>query len=221
MRRKKEIILDDEQEGARLLRLHSCERLLWKNGISLIAGIDEAGRGPLAGPLVAAAVVIDKELLIPGLNDSKRLTPAFRTRLVQEIKRNVKGWSVGVVPVGFIERYNIHQATFYAMELALNRLPVAPEHILVDGWALPGSAIPQTPLIKGDARSAAIAAASILAKTMRDEIMNYYSRIYSKYGFEKNKGYPTPAHLAALKKYGPCFLHRRTFRGVKESCNGN
>lgn len=221
MRGEEKIIVNDEHEWARLLQLHSYERLIWKSGVNLIAGVDEAGRGPLAGPLVAAAVVINKELIIPGLNDSKLVAPALRPRLVQEIKRQVAAWSVGIVPAGMIERYNIHQATFHAMKLALSRLPVAPGHVLIDGWALPDLEIPQTPLIKGDARSAAIAAASLLAKTVRDEIMTYYSRIYSKYGFEKNKGYATPAHLAALRKYGPCFLHRRTFRGVKENNDEN
>ncbi|NPV28178.1 MAG: ribonuclease HII [Firmicutes bacterium] len=211
----------NEKERARLEQLHFHERLLWKSGVSLIAGVDEVGRGPLAGPLVAAAVVIERELMIPGLNDSKSVPPSLRTRLAQEIKRHAKGWGIGIVPVGFIERYNIHQATFYAMKLALERLPVPPDHVLIDGWALPDLIIPQTPLVKGDARSAAIAAASLLAKTLRDEIMIYYSRIYPRYGFEKNKGYATPAHLEALRKYGPCFLHRFTFCGVKVTGDGN
>lgn len=203
-------------EMERLRRLHLYEVALWQNGITLVAGVDEAGRAPLAGPVVAAAVVLREQLIIPGLNDSKVVSPLHRTVIAREIKLRAAAWGVGIIPVGLIERYNILQATYMAMRAALNRLHLQPEHVLVDGWALPGIAIKQTPIIKGDAKSAAIAAASIIAKTTRDAIMVYYSRLYPKYDFQQNKGYPTPAHLEALNRYGPCFLHRRTFRGVKE-----
>lgn len=200
------------QEWTRLMQLHFFEQFLWRSGARYVAGIDEAGRGPLAGPLVAAAVVLEKELMIPGLNDSKCVPVTQRVRLAQEIKLRVAGWAVSVIPVGYIDSHNIHQATFMAMKIVLKRLSLAPDHVLVDGWAIPDLAIPQTPLVKGDARSAAIAAASLLAKTTRDAIMTYYSKLYPKYNFEKNKGYPTSFHLGVLAKYGPSPLHRRTFR---------
>ncbi|MGB4043505.1 MAG: ribonuclease HII, partial [Thermacetogeniaceae bacterium] len=127
-------------------------------------------------------------------------------------------WGIGIAPVGYIERCNILQATFYAMVQALQRAGLMPDHVLVDGrMEVPGLGIPQTPIIKGDQKSAAVAAASILAKTTRDAIMRYYHCLYPQYGFDRNKGYPTAEHLAAIKRYGPCFLHRRTFKGVKEN----
>jgi ribonuclease HII len=204
------------RELERLLRLHMYERTLWRDGIELVAGIDEAGRGPLAGPVVAAAVVLKEQLLISGLNDSKLVSPLNRQVLAREIKLKASAWAVGVIPVGLIERHNILQATYMAMRAALNRLQLHPEHVLVDGWALPGISIKQTAIVKGDSKSAAIAAASIIAKTTRDAIMTYYSRLYPKYKFEQNKGYPTPDHLEALNRFGPCFIHRRTFHGVRE-----
>jgi ribonuclease HII len=203
-------------ELERLLRLHMYERALWRDGVELVAGIDEAGRGPLAGPVVAAAVVLRGQLLLSGLNDSKVVPPVHRQALAREIKLQAPAWAVGVIPVGLIERHNILQATYMAMRAALNRLQLRPEHVLVDGWALPGISVEQTPIIKGDAKSAAIAAASIIAKTTRDAIMTYYSRLYPRYNFEQNKGYPTPDHLEALNRFGPCFIHRRTFHGVRE-----
>jgi ribonuclease HII len=204
------------EELERLLRLHMFEQALWRNGIGLVAGIDEAGRGPLAGPVVAAAVVLREQLLITGLNDSKAVPPLHRQAIAREIKLRAAAWAVGVIPVGLIERHNILQATYMAMRSALNRLRLHPEHVLVDGWALPGISVEQTPIIKGDAKSAAIAAASIIAKTTRDAIMTYYSRLYPRYNFERNKGYPTAAHLEALVRFGPCFIHRRTFHGVSD-----
>jgi len=207
----------DKEEYARLKKMHLFEQRLWKSGAGLIAGVDEAGRGPLAGPVVAAAVVLKDELLLPGLNDSKLVNPALRTALSREIKLRSAGWGVGIVPVGWIERYNIHQASILAMKMALEHLKVRPDHILIDGcWAINDVPISQTTIVKGDAQSAAVAAASILAKTTRDAIMSYYGLLFPKYGFQQNKGYPTPAHLDAIARFGPCFLHRRTFRGVKE-----
>lgn len=210
-------ISPDDQDLQRLHRLHSFERTLWNRNIRLVAGVDEAGRGPLAGPVVAAVVVLEEELVLAGLNDSKCVPEHLRTRLAAEIKKSAAGWGIGIAPVGYIERCNILEATFHAMRMAISHLELQPEYVLIDGcFSLPGLEIPQTPIIKGDQKSAAIAAASILAKTTRDAIMKYYSRLYPRYGFARNKGYPTRAHLAALKEYGPCFLHRRTFRGVKE-----
>ncbi len=202
----------------RLYQMHFFERKIWEQEFKLVAGLDEAGRGPLAGPVVAAAVVLRKELLIPGLKDSKCVSEQARPLLAEKIKTQVAGWGIGIAPVGYIDRCNILQATFYAMIQAIRRTGLRPDHVLVDGhMEIPDLGIPQTTIVKGDQKSAAIAAASILAKTTRDAIMRYYHNLYPKYGFDRNKGYPTAEHLAAIKKYGPCFLHRRTFRGVKEN----
>lgn len=208
-------ILDD-REMQRLVQMHAFERQLWENGLNLVAGVDEAGRGPLAGPLVAAAVVLQSDLLLPGLNDSKKVRPCERQRLAVEIKKRVTAWGIGVVTVGYIERHNVLNASLQAMRSAIEHLGLVPDHLLVDGcWKIRGLSLPQTTLVKGDTRSAAIAAASILAKTTRDAIMTYYGRLFPVYGFGQNKGYPTRGHLDAISKYGPCWLHRRTFRGVK------
>ncbi|HAA90216.1 MAG: Ribonuclease HII [Thermoanaerobacterales bacterium 50_218] len=204
----------DEKEWLRLIKLHFFEQVLWRGGADLVAGVDEAGRGPLAGPVVAAVVVLDQELLIPGLNDSKKVNPGKRDLLAQEIKMKAVDWAVGIVSPRDIEEFNIQEATYQAVRKALKQLSVVPDHLLVDGWAIPGLEVPQTPLVKGDCRSAAIAAASLLAKTTRDELMKFYARFYPEYGFEKHKGYPTKEHLKALQRHGPCPLHRRNFRGV-------
>jgi ribonuclease HII len=209
-------MLPDTQEWKRLIQLHYFERLFWKSGAELIAGADEAGRGPLAGPVVAAVVVLRKELLLPGLNDSTRVNPGKRALLAQEIRFQAAASAVGIISPREIEKHNIHQATFMAFKEALDNLNIQPDHLLVDGWPVPGLKIPQTPLIKGDARSASIAAASLLAKATRDELMVYYGKLYPEYGFPKHKGYPTREHLEKLRLFGPCILHRRNFRGVSE-----
>jgi ribonuclease HII len=210
-------VLPNKEEYIRLRQMHQFEWHLWSQGITMVAGVDEAGRGPLAGPVVAAAVILTGELLLPGLNDSKIVPRARRLVLRDEIINSVAAWGIGVAPVGCIERVNILQATFLAMRQAIERLSKTPEHLLIDGcWYLPGMGQAQTPIVKGDSRSAAIAAASILAKTTRDAIMDYYGLIYPEYDFHQNKGYPTRLHQAAIARYGPCFLHRRTFHGVKE-----
>lgn len=216
-KRNNEMLELDHREYERLMEMHRYERHLWESGVSLVAGVDEAGRGPLAGPVVAAAVVIRKELLLPGLNDSKLVAPPLRSALAQEIKRMAECWAIGIVPAGWIDKHNIHEASLLAMKKAIEQLRIQPEHVLIDGrWPIKGLGLKQTPIVKGDTRSAAIAAASILAKTTRDAIMSYYGMLFPKYGFEHNKGYPTPAHLEAISKYGPCCLHRRTFRGVRK-----
>jgi ribonuclease HII len=210
----------NEKEWFRLIKLHFFEQVLWRGGADLVAGVDEAGRGPLAGPVVAAVVVLDQELLLTGLNDSKKVSPGRRILLAQEIKMRAVDWAVGVASPRDIEEFNIQEATYRAVKQALKQLSVVPDHLLVDGWAIPGLELPQTPLVKGDCRSAAIAAASLLAKTIRDELMKFYARLYPEYGFEKHKGYPTKEHLEALRRYGPCPLHRRNFRGVFDSLGG-
>lgn len=200
-----------------LCQLHTYEQELWGQDLDLIAGIDEAGRGPLAGPVVAAVVVLKEELFLPKLNDSKCVPEPLRISLAGEIKAKAAGWGIGIASVGYIEHYNILQATFYAMRQAVQRVGLQPNYVLVDGsQEVPGMAVPQTAIIKGDQKSAAIAAASILAKTTRDAIMRYYDLLYPQYDFARNKGYPTAGHLQALRSYGPCFLHRKTFRRVKE-----
>ncbi len=204
----------DAREWERLNGLHFYERLLWRGGARYVAGVDEAGRGPLAGPVVAAAVVLEGELFLPGLDDSKRLTARRRCDLAREIRARASSWAVAFVPPAYITEHDVLAAAFRAMTLALGHLPVTPDHVLVDGRAIPGLELPQTPLVRGDSRSAAIAAASILAKTERDALMELYARVWPEYGFEAHKGYPTPAHRRALARYGPCPIHRLGFRGV-------
>lgn len=190
-----------------------------KRGASQIAGIDEAGRGPLAGPVVAAAVMLDPKDPIIGLNDSKQLSEKVRERLFGEIQSRAIAVGVGIVGPEQIDRINILQATIQAMTHAVEGLPAAGEHIqpdylLIDALTLKGLPIPQDGIIKGDARSASIAAASIVAKVTRDRLMVHYDGLFPGYGFAGHKGYPTRAHKEALRQLGPCEIHRRTFSGV-------
>lgn len=181
----------------------------------LVAGVDEAGRGPLAGPVVAAAVILDPARPVNGLDDSKRLAPAERERLAVQIRDRALAWSVGRAGVAEIDRLNILQATFLAMRRAVAALDPAPDYALVDGNRWPGLSCPGEPVVGGDGKVAAIAAASILAKTVRDAEMAALDRRYPGYGFAAHKGYPTPAHLEALRRLGPCPEHRRSFAPVR------
>jgi ribonuclease HII len=187
-----------------------------QKGYTSIAGLDEAGRGPWAGPVVAAAVILPKDLLIEGLNDSKKLTPIKREKLFEIITKKASGIGVGIVDNNSIDELNILQATHKAMNIALSRLGNDYDIVLVDG--LPVSTITgkQEAIIQGDGKSASIAAASVIAKVTRDRIMNDFSESYPQFGFSRHKGYGTKEHLAALKKYGPCPLHRRSFSPVKD-----
>jgi ribonuclease HII len=178
-----------------------------------IAGIDEAGRGPLAGPVAAGAVILPKDLKILYLNDSKKLAPARRDLLYEEIKEKAIAWAVGIVSPERIDEINILQATYEAMRDAVNSLSVKPDFLLLDAVTVPGLSIPQEPIIKGDAKSLSIAAASVMAKVTRDRMMLEYDKLYPEYGFARHKGYGTAEHIAALKQYGPCPIHRRTFIG--------
>ncbi len=189
----------------------------WRGqGVEIIAGVDEAGRGPLAGPVVAAAVILPAEINLPGLRDSKRLPPEAREILDAEIRTRALAYAVMEVGAREIERLGILAASLKAMALAVKALEVLPEMVLVDGHQPLPLAYPQQPVIKGDDRCPAIAAASVLAKVHRDRRMTTYHRLYPQYNFARHKGYATPEHLEALKCWGPCLIHRRTFRGVKE-----
>ena len=193
------------------------ERAALRRGAKMVAGVDEAGRGPLAGPVVAAAVILPDGFKLSGLNDSKQLTAGQRDEFFQALTTDPRvRFGIGIVDAGWIDRINILQATHRAMAEALRRLPVQPDHVLVDGLPVKSLVIAQTALVKGDARSFSIAAASVIAKVTRDRLMLELHAQYPVYGFDQHKGYPTPEHLAALRAHGPCPFHRRTFGPVRE-----
>lgn len=188
------------------------ERALWRSGLARVAGVDEAGRGPLAGPVVAAAVVLRRPLRLPGLDDSKRLAPETRRELRAAIEARAEAVAWARVEHDEIDRVNILQASFAAMLAALERLAGSPDFVLLDGPLAPaGLRWPHRAIVGGDARSASVAAASIVAKVERDRIMSEYDAEYPGYGFARHKGYPTPEHLQALERLGPCPIHRRSF----------
>ncbi|MDD2719959.1 MAG: ribonuclease HII [Gallionella sp.] len=182
----------------------------------LICGVDEAGRGPLAGPVSAAAVILDEAHPIPGLNDSKKLSERQRELLAPLIRERALAWAVAWASVEEIDALNILQATLLAMRRAVQALPVSPQQVLVDGLYCPQTGIPSQAIVKGDSKVAAISAASILAKTARDELMLQLHQQYPVYAFDVHKGYPTAAHLAALRAHGASPVHRRSFRPVRE-----
>lgn len=192
---------------------YSYERRIWNIG-KISAGVDEAGRGPLAGPVVAAAVILSEECQINGLNDSKKLSPQKREALFHQIKRLAIVTGVGIVESEEIDRINILRASLLAMEFAVTNLNPRPDYLLIDGNILTSLSIPQETVVRGDSRCCSIAAASIIAKVIRDSIMDDYHNIYPEYNFNKHKGYPTKEHLESLKKFGPCPIHRKTFNGV-------
>lgn len=181
----------------------------------LVAGVDEVGRGPLCGPVVTAAVILDPLRPIQGLNDSKKLTEARRERLFDEIREKALAWCIGRAEVEEIDRLNILQATFLAMQRAVEGLHIQPRLALIDGNRCPKLAVPSAPVIQGDAKVPAIAAASILAKVSRDREMAELELVYPGYGLAGHKGYPTPAHLEALRRLGPTPIHRRSFAPVR------
>ncbi|NOY74645.1 MAG: ribonuclease HII [Kiritimatiellaeota bacterium] len=192
------------------------ERRLWSAGIEFVAGIDEAGRGPLAGPVVVAAVVFTNRGLIPVVNDSKQLTAAKRETLVEAIKSAPGVWTAVVeISPEEIDELNILRATHRGMRAAAAGVASA-EFALIDGLPVPDFPVPCESIVKGDAKSASIAAASILAKTRRDEIMREFHEIYPEYGFDHNSGYGTAEHLAALREYGATPIHRRSFSPVRD-----
>jgi ribonuclease HII len=185
--------------------------------ILLICGVDEAGRGPLAGPVSAAAVILDPSRPIEGLADSKKLSEKQRDLLAPIIRERALAWAVAYAEVDEIDTLNILQATLLAMRRAVLALPIQPQQVLVDGLYCPQTGIPSEAIVKGDSKVAAISAASILAKTARDELMLKLHVQYPQYGFDGHKGYPTAAHLAALREHGVSEVHRRSFRPVREA----
>ena len=188
------------------------EQEYWSRGVEHIAGVDEAGRGPLAGPVVAAAVIFQHDVQIHGVDDSKKVTANRRNELFDHIYQKALSVGIGVVPHTTIDQINIGQASLQAMEEAVLRLSFPPQHLLIDGPRYRQNDIPFTPIIDGDAKSFTIAAASIIAKVTRDRIMIALDEQYPQYGFAKHKGYGTKEHLEAIRKFGPCEIHRRSFR---------
>jgi ribonuclease HII len=192
------------------------ERRIWAEGCARIAGIDEAGVGPLAGPVVAAAVILSPDLLPDGIDDSKRLSPKTRDRLADELSISALAIGVGLASVKEIDALNIYQASLLAMRRAVEALSPAPHHLLIDARRLSQVPIRQTSLVKGDQLSISIAAASIIAKTRRDRIMAELDQQYPGYGFRVHMGYPTSQHREALRRLGPCPAHRHSFPSVRE-----
>ena len=201
-----------EKEQLRLEKLKEIEKELYNKGVGKICGIDEAGRGPLAGPVVVAAVIMPQDSMIEGVNDSKKVSEKKREKLYEEITESAIAWGVGIIEPQEIDNINILNATKKGLTIALKGLTQKPDLILVD--ALTGIdtlGIPYQSIIKGDAKSYSIAAASIIAKVTRDRIIREWDQIYPQYGFEKHKGYGTQMHIEAIKEYGITPLHRKTF----------
>lgn len=200
------------EELQRLEELSKYEKEYYSKGYKFICGIDEAGRGPLAGPVVAGAVILPEGCLIEGVNDSKKLSEKKREKLYDEITNNAVAWAVGIVDNNVIDEINILEATRRAMKLAIEGLKIKPDYILIDAEKkVDTGGIPYLPIIKGDALSISIASASIIAKVTRDRMMYEYDKIFPVYDFAKHKGYGTKAHIDAIKANGLCMIHRKTF----------
>lgn len=210
--RKKQAKLLAKKEA--FLERFSYEKQFWQKG-ELVAGVDEVGRGPLAGPVVTAAVIIDHNFDLLEVNDSKKLSPEKRLQLYPKILSEAVSVGIGVKSAAVIDQINIYEADRQAMAQAVKALDVKPDALLVDAMNVPID-IPQIELIKGDAKSNSIAAASIVAKVFRDKLMDDYDKIYPQYGFPRNAGYGTKEHVEALKKYGPTLIHRKTFAPVSD-----
>ncbi|HFI0238597.1 TPA: ribonuclease HII [Streptococcus suis] len=217
-KRRKELE-KEAAEDARLEAMLPYEKALYENGVEFIAGIDEVGRGPLAGPVVAAAVILPKGCKIRYLNDSKKIPKSKHESIYQEVMERAVAVGVGIKDAAVIDQINIYEATKLAMLEALGKLNQEPEHLLIDAMKLDTS-IPQTSIIKGDANSLSIAAASIVAKVTRDKMMADYDREFSGYGFDKNAGYGTAEHLEGLNKLGITPIHRKTFEPIKSMVTG-
>lgn len=204
-------------EGQRLRHLLKFENELWAQGYALIAGVDEAGVGPLAGPVVAGAVILPRGYKLGALDDSKKLDETTRATLAEQIKADAVAWATGSAAVVEIDSLNIYHASLLAMRRAVSALPIAPDFILVDARRIPDCLTPQRGIVRGDQLSASIAAASIIAKTTRDKLMIELDRQYPGYGLAAHKGYPTTQHRQALRRLGAAPIHRRSFRPVREA----
>ncbi|MHB8483494.1 MAG: ribonuclease HII [Nitrospiria bacterium] len=195
-------------------KLTGFEKTAFKAGCQLVAGIDEAGRGPLAGPVVAASVIFASDFKLPGLNDSKLLTAGQRETFYKEIIKNALAIGIGIVEPDVIDQINILQGTHLAAQIAVSNLPFAPDYLLIDALNLSFLKIPQKSIIKGDRLSYSIAGASVIAKVTRDRLMEAYHLQFPHYHFNRHKGYGTKEHLSRLRQFGPSPIHRRSFRGV-------
>jgi ribonuclease HII len=208
---------ENRAEGQRLRHMLRYERELWQRNVTLVAGVDEAGMSPLAGPVCAAAVVLHVGWRAPHVNDSKQLDAAERERLALIIRQEARAYAVAFAEPDEIDRLNIYWAGLLAMRRAVESLGVSPEHLLIDARRLAELPIEQTRIIHGDTLSLSIAAASILAKTARDARMIDYDQKYPAYGFARHKGYPVRQHVLALEEHGPCPIHRRSFAPVQQA----
>lgn len=208
-------------EKRRLEAMSVHENRLKERGFKAIAGVDEAGRGPLAGPVVAAAVILPEGALFENLNDSKKLSPEERGRLYDDIVHceGIK-YGIGIIDGEIIDKINILQATFKAMKEAIGNLPIKPDFLLIDGNQLPFVTANALAIVEGDALSVSIAAASILAKVTRDRIMEKLDETFPEYGFKQHKGYATEQHLKAIEKWGPCAMHRKSFDPIRSKYYG-
>ena len=209
---------EERQRRLRLDALLNFERVLWRSGVRWIAGVDEVGVGPLAGPVVAAAVVFTPDVDLDGVDDSKKLDPPVRERLAEEIHRRAAGVGIGLAEVDEIDRLNVYQAALLAMRRAVEALPMVPEHVLVDARQVPGLPMPQNQFDKGDGLDYSIAAASIVAKVHRDRLMGELDAQFPQYGFARHKGYATADHQEAVRRHGPCPVHRRSYAFLHELC---
>lgn len=208
-------------EQSRIQQMLVEEKKLWKQGFLLLAGIDEAGRGPLAGPVIAAACILPVQFDLPGLNDSKMLTESKREKLYTQIQAQAIDYAIGSAEPAEIDALNILQATKLAMKRAIEGLTFRPHYLMIDALELPAVKLPQLPLVRGDSLSATIAAASILAKVTRDRLMVELDTIYPDFSFSKNKGYGTSQHMQVLQRLGPCPLHRKSFAPVKQGTSAS
>jgi ribonuclease HII len=208
----------ERTERLRIQNMLNFERLLWKSGLQSVAGVDEVGVGPLAGPVVAAAVVFPPGTELAGIDDSKRLDPERRLKMEAAIRQATSAVSIGLAEVDEIDRLNIYHAALLAMRRAVEALPVRPEHLLIDARMIPEVCIPQNSFFKGDGINFSIAAASIIAKTYRDRLMEGLESKYPGYGFAQHKGYGTPEHQSAIRRLGPCPIHRMSFPFIRELC---
>ena len=206
-------------EKKRFKEMQSYEDEARRQGCSMVTGIDEAGRGAWAGPVVAGLVILRDDIFIPGIDDSKKLTEKKREALYEEITDKALDISVGICDESLIDRKNILKATYMAMKKAVLAMKMRPDIIFIDGRPVPDMGFSQVSIVRGDSKSVSIAAASIIAKVTRDRMMKEFALLYPEYGFEKHKGYGTKLHMKTLDKYGVCPIHRKTFKPVKEVLN--